>query len=105
MTATTKRLLIREATRASLVTTPKWTNNMSEEWKATPMSVAVHYKGESPHFDDSSVVVSTDDEAGGAFIVLRSNEEKLEEGHIRVDMAQLELIVKEARKLINATKD
>jgi hypothetical protein len=80
---------------------------MSEEyeWKVTPLTVAVHYKSDSPHFGESVVTVSTDDEAGGAFIVLKSNEEKLGEGHIRVDMSQLELIVKESRKLINATKD
>ena len=80
---------------------------MSEdyEWKVTPMSVVVHYRTESPHFGESSVAVSTDDEAGGAFIVLRSNEEGLEAGHIRIDMAQLEIIVKEARKLIKSTKD
>ena len=98
--------MIREATRMSLVSTPKWIYNMSEdhEWKVTPLSVVVHYKSDSPHFGESVVTVSTDDEAGGAFIVLKSNEERLEEGQIRVDMAQLELIVKEARKLINATK-
>ena len=98
--------MIGEATRMILVSIPNPTNNMSEdyEWKATPLSVAVHYKSDSPHFGESVVTVSTDDEAGGVFIVLRSNEEKLEEGQIRVDMAQLELIVKEARKLINATK-
>ena len=80
---------------------------MSEdyEWKVTPLSVAVHYKGDSPHFGESVVTVSTDDEAGGSFIVLRSNEESLDNGHIRVDMAQLELLVKESRKLIKATKD
>jgi len=76
-------------------------------WKSTPLSVSVHYKGESPHYGESAVTVSTDDEAGGAFIVLRSNEERLDKGHIRVDLAQLELIVKESRrliKIINATK-
>ena len=73
-------------------------------WKATPLSVAVHYKGENPHFGESTVVVSTDDEAGGSFIVLRSHEENLEAGHIRLDMEQLEIIVKESRRLIKATK-
>jgi len=80
---------------------------MSEdyEWKVTPMSVVVHFNGESPHFGESSVTVSTDDEAAGAFIVLRSNGEGLEAGHIRIEMDQLEIIVKEARKLIKSTKD
>lgn len=79
--------------------------NIMSEWEVTPLSVAVHYKGESPHFGESTIVVSTDDEAAEPFIVLRSYEEKLDEGHIRVDMAQLELIVKESRKLIKATKN
>jgi hypothetical protein len=106
LTSKAKPLLIREVTQMKIATTPKWIYNMSEdyEWKVTPLSVAVHYKGESPHFGESTIVVSTDDEAGGAFITLRSHEESLDNGHIRIDMAQLELIVKESRKLIKATK-
>ena len=74
------------------------------QWKVTPLSVSVHFKSESPHFGESAIVVSTDDEAGGAFVVLRSTEEDLEEGQIRIDLEQLEVILEEARKLIEATK-
>jgi len=72
---------------------------------ATPIAVAVHIQGESPVFGDSSTQVLVDDEAGGPFIVLRQCNSSTKPGEVRLDMDELELVIRVARRLMKAQPD
>lgn len=67
------------------------------EIRTTLMALSVHDEGDNPIFGESAIHVSLDDEAGGAFIVIH---EIATDQKIRIDLEQLELVVVEARKLI-----
>ncbi len=74
------------------------------EYKVTPLKVAIHNKITNPLFGESVTHLEIDDEAEGPFIVLRQESEG-EDEIIRLDMEELEVIVKEARKLIKIYKE
>lgn len=64
----------------------------------TPLTVSVHRKGDNPVYSERAIKVTVDDEGGGPFIVLDSNEE-MKDG-LRIDMDELEVVTAAARKLI-----
>jgi hypothetical protein len=64
----------------------------------TPLKVSVHRKGDNPIFGENVINVSVEDEGGGPFIVLDSNEGK--EDGLRIDMDELEAATSAARKLL-----
>ena len=65
----------------------------------TPLQVSVHRKGDNPVYSERVIKVTVDDEGGGPFIVLESNE-GMEDG-LRIDMDELEAVTAAARKLIS----
>ena len=64
----------------------------------TPLTVSVHRKGDNPVYSERAIKVTVDDEGGGPFIVLDSNEE-MKDG-LRIDMDELEAVTAAARQLI-----
>ena len=64
----------------------------------TPLKVCVHRKGDNPVYSERVIKVTVDDEGGGPFIVLESNE-GMEDG-LRIDMDELEAATSAARQLI-----
>jgi len=70
--------------------------------KATPLTVAVHYEKDNPVFGESTTHITLEDEAGGAFIILKQCHDQIEPGQVRLDMDELELICKIARKMVKA---
>lgn len=64
----------------------------------TPLKVSVHRKGDNPVYSERVIKVTVEDEGGGPFVVLESNE-GMEDG-LRIDMDELEAATAAARKLI-----
>jgi hypothetical protein len=63
----------------------------------TPISFTIHRKDKNPIFGEGVIRVSTDDEAEGPFITLSSEDQK-----ISIDLDELEIVTKVARKLIKS---
>lgn len=69
----------------------------------TPIAYAVHVHGTSAVFDDSVTKVMVDDDAAGPYIVLQQmGREANKAGEVRLDMDELEAVVRAARRLIRA---
>lgn len=68
----------------------------------TPLKVSVHLKGDNPVCGEGAIKVTVEDEGGGPFIVLESNEGN--EDGLRIDMDQLEAVTAAARKLISGVE-
>ena len=64
----------------------------------TPLKVSVHRRGDNPVYGKRAIKVTVEDEGGGPFIVLDSNE-GMKDG-LRIDMDELEAVTAAARKLI-----
>ena len=64
----------------------------------TPLMVSVHHRGDNPVYSERAIKVTVDDEGGGPFIVLDSNE-GMKDG-LRIDMDELDAVTAAARKLI-----
>lgn len=77
---------------------------MTDYLTSTPIGVSVHMKSENPIFGADTTHILIDDLAGGPFLVLRQFEEGLKPGEIRLDLKELEAVLKVARKLIKAQK-
>jgi len=71
----------------------------------TTISMSVHDREENPIFGDSVITVSLEDDAAGPYIVLKSLEEELKPGEIKVDLDQLDVILEAARVLIKNYPD
>ena len=65
----------------------------------TPLMVSVHRKGDNPVYSEGAIKVTVEDEGGGPFIVLESNEGN--EDGLRIDMDELDAVTAAARKLIS----
>lgn len=63
---------------------------------ATIMAVAVHRENDNPCFAEGVIELRMADEAGGAFFELRQEDV----GPIRADLEDLELLAKQARRLM-----
>lgn len=73
-------------------------------YKATPLKVSIHNRITNPIFGEQVTHLEIDDEAAGPFLIL--NQECLGEMNtIRLDIEELEVIVKEARKMIEIYKE
>ena len=55
---------------------------------------------DSPIFSEKAISVSVEDEAGGPFIVLKTNDEVSGRGEVRLDVEELEEAAKVARELM-----
>lgn len=70
--------------------------------RTTPLGVAIHPHDQSPVYGTQATQVMIDDEAGGPFIVLRQFNDYIKPGEIRLDMDELEAVVRAARRLMKA---
>ena len=70
--------------------------------KITPIGMSVHLPDESPIFGDDATHVLIDDDAAGPFIVLRQFGTEAKVGEVRLDIAELEAVLRAARRLIRA---
>lgn len=68
----------------------------------TPLMVSVHRTGDNPVYGEGAIKVTVEDEGGGPFIVLESND-GMEDG-LRIDMDELEAVTAAARKLISGVE-
>ena len=68
--------------------------------EATSITTSVHHEEDNPVFGESSTHITIDDEAGGPFIVLKQCHDYIKPGEVRLDMNELELICKVARKMV-----
>ena len=70
--------------------------------KITPIGMSVHLPDESPIFGDSSTHVMVDDDAAGPYLVLRQYGREAKVGEVRLDIDELESVMRAARRLIRA---
>ena len=68
-------------------------------YESLPLATTIFHKNSHPIFGEVTVQVSIDDNAGGPFVVIKQMSDNCK---IELDMEQLELIVVEARKLVEA---
>ena len=70
-----------------------------------PLSISVHREGDNPVFGETVTIVTLDDEAGGPFIRLEQIHDSIEPGKLILDLEELELCLKAARKLLKGYED
>lgn len=70
---------------------------MSKPLRITPIKFAIHRQGDNPIFGEQVITIALEDEAGGPFFVVESNQESGD--GLRIDDDELELLVKAGRKL------
>lgn len=70
---------------------------MSKPLRITPIKFAIHRQGENPIFGEQVITIALEDEAGGPFFVVESNQPSGD--GLRIDDDELELLVKAGRKL------
>ena len=68
----------------------------------TPLKVSVHRKGDNPVYSERAITVTVEDEGGGPFIVLDSNEGT--ESGLRIDMDELKAVTAAARWLMTGVE-
>ena len=69
----------------------------------TPLSVAIHKKGESPIFGDGVTVINIEDESGGPFIQIRQQGEYIAMGVCRFnDYDEIATVANVAKELLAA---
>ena len=74
---------------------------MTQKFHLATTEMSVHREGESPLFDETAVKIRMDDDGGGAFFVIEHLANGLsDQGQVRVQLEELELIVKAARKML-----
>lgn len=59
------------------------------KWKSIPLATAVFYEGQNPIFDRAVYHVFVDDDAGGPFIRITTNDEDNKQGEIGFDLEAL----------------
>lgn len=69
--------------------------------KTTTIAIAVHPEYENPIYGDGVIHVCLEDEVAGYFIVLKQNSDDMVQARIRVEIDELELIAKIARRMVN----
>lgn len=73
--------------------------------KSIPITYSIYRGNDNPVFGESVTLVSVDDEAGGAFIILRQLADDIQPGQVRLDIDELELIYKTAKKMLKNYPD
>ena len=66
--------------------------------KTTVTQIAIHRSDQSPVFGEGVINVSLWDEGAGTFIVLTQNDS--EDGKIRIDPNELDIIVESAKRML-----
>lgn len=70
------------------------------EYKTTITQVTIHKADDSAVFGESATRIKLEDEGAGGYLVIEQ-----EDGSIRVDLEELELVIVEARKIMAQFKD
>lgn len=71
-------------------------------YTTTTTEIVVHRSGTNFAYGQGATRVCLDDEAGGAFIVLRQDD-SLRNGEIRLDVEEIDLIQQAAKTLLSQT--
>lgn len=80
---------------------PLLTDAPMTTYRVTPISTHITREGQHPIFGEG-ILISLDDEAGGAFLVIKNTGD--DGGSIRVELEELEILLIEARKLMAAVE-
>ncbi len=70
------------------------------KYKVIPLKVSIYNEDDHPIFGENVIHLEVDDESAGTFFIL-TQEDDGTLNTIKADMSELELIIKEARKLYN----
>jgi hypothetical protein len=70
--------------------------------KITPIGMSVHLPDESPIFGEDATHVMVDDDAAGPYLVLRQYGNERKVGEVRLDIEELDAVMRAARRLIRA---
>lgn len=70
--------------------------------RVTPLCVAVHREGEHPTFGECTTQVRVEDESGGPFIVLHQFGAEAQEGEVRLEVDELQVVAREAARMVRA---
>jgi len=70
---------------------------MNNQLRITPIKYSIHRQGDNPIFGEQVITIALEDEAGGPFFVVESNQPSGD--GLRIDDDELELLVKAGRKL------
>jgi len=73
---------------------------VNQKFHMSVTEMIVHRDGESPLYDETAVKIRLEDEGAGAFFALSHLGGSSEPGQIRVQLEELELIVKAAKKML-----
>jgi hypothetical protein len=64
------------------------------------LEYSIFKAGQNPVFGEYALTLRLDDEAAGAFFVIKSNEENTEPGQVRLDTEEIRLIAKLSEKML-----
>lgn len=70
---------------------------MSVPLRITPIKFAIHRQGSNPILGEQVITIAIEDEAGGPFFVVESNQASGD--GLRIDDDELELLVEAGRRL------
>jgi hypothetical protein len=71
----------------------------------TPIGASIHQHDVNPLYGEGVTHVLLEDDAAGAYILLKQADEHSKVGEVRLNMDELELVVKAARELIENYPD
>lgn len=70
-------------------------------YKKTILTVAIHPEDVNPVFGESSTHISVQDDGGGPFIRLFQCNDETENGTVKLDLQELELVFEAAKELVS----
>jgi hypothetical protein len=70
---------------------------MSKPLRITPIKFAIHRQGDNPIFGEQVITIAIEDETGGPFFVVESNQASGD--GLRIDDDELDMLVKASRRL------
>lgn len=73
---------------------------MEMELMTTVRSIAIHRKGDNPIFGETVIEVSLEDDAAGAYIIVKSNMEGLANGEIKLCYEEVQKILEVSSRLM-----
>ena len=65
----------------------------------TVTRISIHEQGDNPVFGESVTSIEIDDDAGGAYLVLKQCSDDIKPGEIRLDFEELDALTEASKKL------
>ena len=75
-------------------------NSAESKLKTTITNIAIHREGDNPIFGESVINVALEDDAGGCYLIIKSNQEGLENGQIKLNYEDIAKIHEVASRLM-----